>query len=78
MRFLLDENITPAAAGALTDAGIDGWHVRDRGLEGATDPELLDRAYKEDRILITLNISFSIFIASSTITACPGGTSFRR
>lgn len=56
MKFLLDENLTPAAVGALIESGIDAWHVRDRGLEGTTDPELLDRAYEEDRILVTLNV----------------------
>ena len=30
--------------------------MRDRGLQGATDQQLLDRAYDEDRILITLNV----------------------
>jgi len=41
---------------ALAADGIDAWHVRDRGLEGTTDHELLDRAYEEDRILVTLNV----------------------
>lgn len=56
VKLLLDENISPAAAIALAAEGIDAWHVRDRGLEGATDEELLDRAYAEDRILVTLNV----------------------
>lgn len=56
VKLLLDENITPAAAVALATDGIDAYHVRDRGLEGATDEELLDRAYDEDRILVTLNV----------------------
>lgn len=56
VKLLLDENIPPAAAVALAAEGIDAWHVRDRGLEGSTDHELLDRAYKEDRILVTLNV----------------------
>lgn len=56
VKLLLDENISPAAAVALAAEGIDAWHVRDRGLEGSTDHELLDRAYKEDRILVTLNV----------------------
>ncbi len=30
--------------------------MRDRGLEGAAEHELLDRAYAEDRILVTLNV----------------------
>ena len=56
VKLLLDENISPAAAVALAADGVDAWHVRDRGLEGTTDHELLDRAYQEDRILVTLNV----------------------
>jgi predicted nuclease of predicted toxin-antitoxin system len=56
VKLLLDENISPAAAVALAADGVDAWHVRDRGLEGTTDPELLERAYQEDRILVTLNV----------------------
>jgi predicted nuclease of predicted toxin-antitoxin system len=56
VKLLLDENISPAAAVALASDGVDAWHVRDRGLEGTTDHELLDRAYQEDRILVTLNV----------------------
>ena len=56
VKLLLDENISPAAAVAVAADGIDAWHVRDRGLEGTTDHELLDRAYEEDRILVTLNV----------------------
>lgn len=48
VKLLLDENISPAAAIALAADGVDAWHVRDRGLEGTTDHELLDRAYQED------------------------------
>ena len=56
VKLLLDENISPAAALAVAAEGIDAWHVRDRGLEGSSDHELLDRAYTEDRILVTLNV----------------------
>ena len=56
VKLLLDENISPAAAVALATDGVDAWHVRDRGLEGTSDHELFDRAYQEDRILITLNV----------------------
>lgn len=56
VKLLLDEMISPAAAIALAAEGIDAWRVRDRGLEGTTDHELLDRAYDEDRILVTFNV----------------------
>ena len=35
---------------------FDAIAVRDRGLLGATDPEVLEYAFKEDRILVTANI----------------------
>jgi predicted nuclease of predicted toxin-antitoxin system len=56
VKLLLDENVSPAAAIALISDGIDACHVRDRGLLGATDPEVLDRAYHEDRVLVTSNV----------------------
>ncbi|HVJ91122.1 MAG TPA: DUF5615 family PIN-like protein [Labilithrix sp.] len=56
VKLLLDENISPAVAVALAADGVDAWHVRDRGLEGTTDHELLARAYQEDRVLVTLNV----------------------
>ena len=55
-KLLLDENLTPAAAVALVADGVDAYHVRDRRILGATDAELLERAYQEDRILITSNV----------------------
>jgi predicted nuclease of predicted toxin-antitoxin system len=56
VKLLLDENLTPAAAVALVADGVDAYHVRDRGILGATDAELLERAYEEDRILVTSNV----------------------
>lgn len=37
--------------------GLDACHVRDRGLLSATDAEVLERAYDEDRILVTANVA---------------------
>ena len=56
VKLLLDENISPAAAIALRADGVDAYRVRDRGLTGATDHELLARAYAEDRIVVTSNV----------------------
>ncbi len=51
MKLLLDENLSPKVAETLArDDGIDACHIRDRGLLGATDPEVLERAFSEDRI----------------------------
>ncbi len=56
VKLLLDENVSPAAAIALRADGLDVYHVRDRGLLGVTDHELLERAYAEDRIVVTSNV----------------------
>jgi predicted nuclease of predicted toxin-antitoxin system len=56
VKLLLDENITPAAVPVLAAEGLDVYHVRDRGLLGVADHALLDRAYEEDRIVVTLNV----------------------
>jgi predicted nuclease of predicted toxin-antitoxin system len=47
-RFLAEETSAARAADAIA--------VRDRGLLGATDREVLDYAFKEDRMLVTANI----------------------
>jgi predicted nuclease of predicted toxin-antitoxin system len=58
VKLLLDENISPKVAGALAhEDGLDACHVRDRGLLGATDPQVLERAFAEDRIFVTKNVA---------------------
>lgn len=55
MRFLIDEMFSPAVARHLTHLGHDARHVRDLGLAGRTDDEVLDRATAEDRVVVTEN-----------------------
>jgi len=66
VKLLLDENLSPAVAVALCREGVDAAHVRDRGLTGATDPEVLTRAYEEDRILVTANVADFDALARAT------------
>ncbi len=40
MRFLIDNALSPTVAFALSAAGHDVVHVRDRGLQAASDTEL--------------------------------------
>jgi predicted nuclease of predicted toxin-antitoxin system len=57
VKLLLDENISPKVAEWLArEDGIDACHVRDRGMLAATDHEVLERAFAEDRILVTANV----------------------
>jgi predicted nuclease of predicted toxin-antitoxin system len=63
VKLLLDENLSPAAAVALFADGIDACHVRDRGILGAPDHEVLERAFLEDRILVTSNVDDFVKLA---------------
>jgi predicted nuclease of predicted toxin-antitoxin system len=57
MKFLIDEDLSPKVAERLrVESGIDAIHVRDRGLLGHPDPVILQKAYEEDRILVTANV----------------------
>jgi predicted nuclease of predicted toxin-antitoxin system len=55
VRFLIDEMFSPAVARHLTDLRHDARHVRDLGLTGRADDEVLDRATAEDRVVVTEN-----------------------
>lgn len=57
IRLLLDENLSPAVARTLRDEGHDAVHLRDRALLGVTDSEVLERAFVEDRVLVTANVA---------------------
>jgi predicted nuclease of predicted toxin-antitoxin system len=52
---LLDENVSPSIVRALSAAGHDVFHVRDRGLIGQPDHVIWRRAVAENRILVTIN-----------------------
>lgn len=54
MRRLLDEAMSPALAAVLTALGHPSDHVRDLGIRGASDQEIVDRAQGYDA-LVTLD-----------------------
>jgi predicted nuclease of predicted toxin-antitoxin system len=57
MKFLIDEDLSPRVARYLCENFcFDAVAVRDRGLLGASDSEVLDYAIAEDRILVTANV----------------------
>ena len=63
VKLLLDENLSPAVAHKLRAEGIDVAHVRDRGILGATDAEVLAKALAEDRILVTSDVDDFLLLA---------------
>ena len=64
VKLLLDENLSPKVAEILCrEDGVDACHVRDRGLLAATDSEVLERAYAEDRVVVTCNVGDFVKLA---------------
>lgn len=56
MKLLLDENQSARVAVELRAEGHDVVHLRERGRLGRSDPEVLDLAFTEDRVLVTANV----------------------
>lgn len=57
IKLLLDENLSPWVAETLCkEDGLDAVHVRERALLDADDRIIMDRAYTEDRIVVTCNV----------------------
>ncbi|MFM7575593.1 MAG: DUF5615 family PIN-like protein [Microcystaceae cyanobacterium] len=58
MKFLIDEDISPQVAIYLCqELLVDAISVRDRGLLGADDRQVLEYAFNNDRIIVTANIA---------------------
>jgi predicted nuclease of predicted toxin-antitoxin system len=63
-KLLLDENLSASVARALcNEDGIDACHVRDRDMLGVKDHDVLDKAFAEDRILVTANVDDYVRLA---------------
>ncbi|MEO5712305.1 MAG: DUF5615 family PIN-like protein [Luteolibacter sp.] len=65
MRWLLDQGLPRLAAFLLREKGMDVIHVGEVGLAHAKDLEILTRAEKEDRIVVTLDSDFHAMLAAT-------------
>lgn len=57
-RFLVDQNVDPGVAALLRDSGWNAKHVGEVGLLGQPDENILARAQRDDRILLTHDPDF--------------------
>ena len=71
MKLLIDEDLSPRVARILCEQFlIDAVAIRDRGLLGISDRQVLNYAFNEDRILVTANIGdFEKFAKASEVHA---------
>jgi predicted nuclease of predicted toxin-antitoxin system len=64
MRFLADMGISLRTVEWLRSQGYDIVHLRDEGLQRLPDPEILEKARLENRILLTIDLDFAQLLAT--------------
>jgi predicted nuclease of predicted toxin-antitoxin system len=61
-RFLIDENLPRSLASHLRDLGFEAADVRDVGLRGHSDPEVLAYAVEQGLVLLSGDLGFASLI----------------
>jgi predicted nuclease of predicted toxin-antitoxin system len=65
MQFLADMGISLRTVEWLREKGYNFVHLRDEGLQRLPDPEILEKARLESRILLTIDLDFAQLLAIS-------------
>lgn len=67
LRFIVDENLSPALAGWLRRLKYNARAVREVGLKGKSDEEIISWLQKYDCIIITSDLDFGEFFYWKTL-----------
>lgn len=65
MKFLADMGISPKSANFLRSLGYDTAHLLDQGLGRLPDPDILEKARLEGRVLLAHDLGFGELVAAS-------------
>jgi predicted nuclease of predicted toxin-antitoxin system len=65
MKFLADMGISPRVVEDLRQKGYDAVHLAEQGLNRMTDQNILQKALREERILLTHDLEFGELLAAS-------------
>ena len=65
MKFLADMGISPRVVEELRRKGYDAVHLQEQGLKRMTDGDILEKARRESRVLLTHDLDFGELLAAS-------------
>lgn len=63
MRFLIDNALSPKLAELLSEDDYDTVHVRDVGLQHASDQEIFQYALENKRIIVSADTDFGLLLS---------------